>query len=162
MEKEINWDLIDLNMGTNYYIRLDDDRSNDIHVGKSSFGWKFIFQVNSKQYSPNKVGVNRFLKLHRDKFYDEYGSNVDIGEFWELVEQKKDGVDVKTYHNYPDCLKFYDNNTGELIPEDEIIFKNPRELQTYKDLPFNKSVLEHFLQEETIVDGLVFHDAEFS
>ena len=78
MEKEINWDLIDLNMGTNYYIRLDDDRSNDIHVGKSSFGWKFIFQVNSKQYSPNKVGVNRFLKLHRDKFYDEYGKEEKI------------------------------------------------------------------------------------
>lgn len=148
-------------MGTNYYVRIDNNRDNDIHIGKSSGGWKFIFQTNTNFYESNKRGVNRFLKLHKTDIYDEYGKRISVEDFWDLVKIKENGIDLKSYYNYPYCLKFYDTK-GEKIPGDMIKFEKHEDIITHRDLPLVKSILIRFIQEETIVDGLVFHDAEFS
>ena len=145
-------------MGTNYYIKLNDDI---VHIGKASWGWQFIFQANTNYYESNKRGINRFLKLHKDQLYDEYGTYVNIENFWELVETKGSGVNLRTYHDYPRCLKFYDS-AGNRIPKNFFRFDKTEDREIYERLPECKSILIHFIEEEILVDGLVFHNSEFT
>lgn len=148
---EIN--LKTITMGTNYYIQREN--GEEIHIGKASFGWQFIFQTNPEYYESTRVGVNRFLKLNKNNLYDEYGERVRIEDFWDMVEKKKDGLTLKEYYDYPDCLQYYDRGEKIYIPEHQ------RD-RVYEDLPQDLRTVERFIGEESVVDGLVFHDCEFS
>lgn len=78
-------------MGTNYYTLTDPCKhcsrgEEEIHLGKSSGGWKFLFRLNQDYYK-NVKELKKFLKGKLIK--DEYGEVVSHKEFWELVEFKQ-------------------------------------------------------------------------
>lgn len=86
-----------MKMGTNFYVRLkkNDGEIEEVHIGKRACGWKFLFCDNPKYYLPTKRDLNRFLVLHKNEFYDEYGDLQDPEKFWkESVEAFSDGVDL--------------------------------------------------------------------
>ena len=147
-------------MGTNYYIRIDNNnRDSDVHIGKSSGGWQFIFQTNPTYYHADKNSVNRFLKLHKDNLFDEYGINISIDNFWKLVEEKKEGLTLREYYRYPECLNFY-SYAGRKLPKSEL--QNSELVdEIYTRLPAELEFLERFMKDEFFVDGIVFHDTEF-
>lgn len=107
-------------MGTNYYVRkkiseqekqelkaLIDQESfgelqnripEKVHIGKSSGGWKFIFNHNNWEHYKNIDELQAFIE--ENEFFDEYGRKVDPDEFWENVEHKQrdpDMLDGKSY-----------------------------------------------------------------
>jgi hypothetical protein len=101
-------------MGTNYYIRdysksdycphcERGDKYKEIHIGKSSGGWKFLF--NGEDFKSIKQ-VERTLAKHFDELYDEYDRKVDRLEFWEMVERKQSG---KLHEHCDPNLYFYDH-----------------------------------------------------
>ena len=97
--------------------KLFDDNYEKIHIGKSSFGWKFIFDYNHfKYYDLNRKSINDFLCRNDVKLYDEYGEQVSIDDFWILVDSKKDGYDNMSYYKDNDTLPFI--LFEELIPDD--------------------------------------------
>jgi hypothetical protein len=97
--------------------KLFDDNYEKIHIGKSSFGWKFIFDYNHfKYYDLNRKSINDFLCRNDVKLYDEYGEQVSIDDFWILVDSKKDGYDNISYYKDNDTLPFI--LFEELIPDD--------------------------------------------
>lgn len=97
--------------------KLFDDNYEKIHIGKSSFGWKFIFDYNHfKYYDLNRKSINDFLCRNDVKLYDEYGEQVSIDDFWGLVDSKKDGHDNLSYYKDSDTLPFL--LFEELIPDD--------------------------------------------
>jgi hypothetical protein len=58
-------------------------RSDTQHLGKSSFGWKFLFRGN-----PN---IDDIKKLVKDNVItNEYGDRVSKTDFWLLVATKQD------------------------------------------------------------------------
>lgn len=95
-------------MGTNYYARIlptkerkeklkksiDEDKLNEIanlyqelyvdseiHLGKRSAGWKFLFNPNYEKYYPlTKEGLMNFLKQDNVIIYNEY-FNCDNGKY---------------------------------------------------------------------------------
>jgi hypothetical protein len=76
-------------MGTNYYYKYNEceecGRHDEMHVGKSSIGWKFQFHAGAfRDLGDWKV------ELSVRKIYDEYGKDITLEEFIELVEAKKD------------------------------------------------------------------------
>lgn len=93
-------------MGTNYFVELNKcdccNRSNKIHIGKSSFGWSFTFRGYDGQYgyitdsNENDVEVPTDLQLKswkqwkeylKDKLIvDEYGDSQDYEEFVAYIE----------------------------------------------------------------------------
>jgi hypothetical protein len=75
-------------MGTNFYVRKGE---TSVHIGKSSAGWKFLFAPHPELYDQTRASINRYLKLNKENFYDEYGEKVDLEEFWEDIDWKKDG-----------------------------------------------------------------------
>lgn len=102
-------------MGTNYYAEHNHckccNRSNKIHIGKSSFGWAFNFRGYDGKYgyidddNNQSVTVPESLELKswsQWKEYlqnlpivDEYGDRVEYQEFVEMVETYKNpGYDL--------------------------------------------------------------------
>ena len=68
---------------------------HEIHIGKSSGGWKFLFNHNHWRYWDSLEGLKEFLDSH--ELYNEYRESTTPEEFWDLVEAKKDGIDGKQY-----------------------------------------------------------------
>lgn len=84
-------------MGTNYYLREDYcrvcGRFEQHHIGKSSAGWMFLFNVTDKE----KVDDWKKETLHYKNWsddegiFDEYGKQKSYDDFWKMVEDKQDG-----------------------------------------------------------------------
>ena len=77
-------------MGTNYFLYINKcdkcGRFTEIHIGKSSGGWRFVFQ-----YIPNafeKVTDWMEATVHGE-IMDEYGHPCTFTEFWTTVDIKQ-------------------------------------------------------------------------
>lgn len=144
-------------MGTNYYAvrimdendketakkMIDNDEYEDlkdlietkykkVHIGKSSYGWKFLFNWNKgKFYEPIKSSINDFLMRHR--IVDEYGQEIALEAFWDMVEMKQDGMDNEKY--YEECEKGKRDIIlcGEMYFDDKIKKYNPKFYEFYSD-----------------------------
>lgn len=78
-------------MGTNYYVKLDVCKScgrpiDTIHLGKSSAGWKFMFQCNNNFYKDIK-SLKEWLKSK--VIENEYGEKISKKDFWNMVKIKQ-------------------------------------------------------------------------
>lgn len=116
-------------MGTNFYVRKGE---TSVHIGKRSAGWKFLFAPHPELYDRTKASINRYLKLNKENFYDEYGEKVDLEEFWEDIDWRKDGYDAKSY------LKKKREEAGEKINEWDIKYWEEEEIITEEGLRFAK------------------------
>lgn len=112
-------------MGTNYYaVKNRPTTSVPIHIGKSSWGWRFLFEVqNDKWNDPpvvwsNYEEVREWLYKHtvEDKTYaivDEYDRVVSFDEFFDMVEEKQS-------ENNPDDFRYgIRNENGYRFDEHE-------------------------------------------
>ena len=93
------------------YDEFDELYNNEvkrIHIGKSSCGWKFLFNYNNfKYYEPTRDSINNFLSNEDIKIVDEYGRDITLDKFWEMVDLKKNGMDNKEFYSrYPDEFPF--------------------------------------------------------
>ena len=100
-------------MGMNYYHRINlctsCGRYDEMHIGKSSFGWSFAFH----QGYPNGPVV---IKTYRDwlivlkvvgDIYNEEGRKISIEEFETMVESKRNAehnqaIDNPSPHDWLD------------------------------------------------------------
>jgi hypothetical protein len=96
-------------MGTNYYVKencIHCKKSEEIHLGKSSGGWKFSFQYNDGQYYKNITEMKKWLK--GKKIFDEYGKRCSQKDFWSLVKAKQHEV-LSHAEEYPSESDFIIN-----------------------------------------------------
>lgn len=92
-------------MGTNYYIKSKDKKCHecggtgylDVHVGKSSGGWQFLFNPFKKSFKEWK----EYILSNKDSLYDEYGDKVKPEEFFKLVEEKQEKDSTHYRENEP-------------------------------------------------------------
>ncbi len=100
-------------MGTNYYLRHDlcncCSRYNELHIGKNSYGWKFVFQANEENELVTYDKWADFLKLEverESKIFDEYNKEISLKDFIDMVENKQKDTKNKNHdlntHNYVD------------------------------------------------------------
>ena len=96
-------------MGTNYYVRLGSHTEiqvcnlghehetivyDEVHIGKSSHGWKFLFNP----YKSSRSAWMDFLWEQNDKIYDEYGKNVSYKELMLAIEvAQENGYTLESY-----------------------------------------------------------------
>lgn len=59
----------------------------DIHIGKSSAGWRFLFNHNNWKYYNNIAEMQKWLKDY--KIVDEYNRECTQEEFWAKVLEKQ-------------------------------------------------------------------------
>jgi hypothetical protein len=84
------WDEISL-----WYEFLE---GTNIHLGKRSGGWKFIWNWNNGKYYKTKEELFEFIRDGR--VVDEYGQQIDVEEFITMALDwgKEDGWDSETYY----------------------------------------------------------------
>ena len=144
-------------MGTNYYIvrKVDDEsisRLNEslqdgkiyqseeildeiksdmiVHIGKSSYGWEFLFNYNDfKYYQPTRESLSEFIEKNKDNFYNEYNEKVDVNEFWKLVDSKVGKMNNERYYQEPENRYLY---YSEHV-KDNILKYNPKFSEFYND-----------------------------
>ena len=106
------WDV--RTMGKNYYARINIceccGRYDEIHIGKSSFGWRFAVEINEEYYKTLDE-LNQFLNKENVKLVDEYGKELDPNSLFLLIEDKKD--DKCHFDDYPKD-KYADDEFADL------------------------------------------------
>ena len=109
-------------MGTNYYARLDvcehcGRSEEDIHLGKSSVGWKFGFRGYEKwdlgHIIHSEKDLKMWLEVTTHVITDEYGKDISDEEFWELVERKR--TEKLDHAKYPELNDIIDEDTGSVF-----------------------------------------------
>ena len=74
-----------------------------VHLGKRSVGWKFYWNFHNDKYYKDKASLEEFVKSGR--VVDEYGSEIDQGEFLQMAYEwwNEDGWDSETFYEaHPD------------------------------------------------------------
>lgn len=96
-------------MGTNYYAETNVcdhcKRSDRIHIGKASFGWRFLLHVTDEL--PDYAAWSPVLR--KSRIADEYGRTVTADELAAVIALKSDG---KRHPEATDCVT-HDSLRGE-------------------------------------------------
>lgn len=78
-------------MGTNYYLHTDFCKycgkpKKEVHLGKSSSGWKFLFHKTRQMFN-----FNSFCNfIEKGIIYDEYGNKCSSDDLLHLISIKQD------------------------------------------------------------------------
>lgn len=83
-----------------YKIDWNDEEGNafQVHLGKSSYGWQFLWNFHRNKFYSNKEELLAFIRSGR--VFDEYGVEQDIEEFIHFAFVKKaEGLNSETYEN---------------------------------------------------------------
>ena len=70
----------------------------NVHLGKQSSGWKFLWNWNDSKYYKNKEELFKFIKSGR--VVNEYGEEINCDEFIKMALEwgQEDGWDIETYY----------------------------------------------------------------
>lgn len=87
-------------MGTNYYLSTNYcfhcKRGDEIHLGKSSVGWVFLLKHNPEHYKSWEDMKGWLLRSQLQGIIrDEYGEEVELKDFIEIVEYKQKMISNK-------------------------------------------------------------------
>lgn len=105
------------------------EREAEVHIGKSSCGWQFLFYLGIRKYtcgqSLKREDIDKWLRS--GIIVDEYGDEISADKFWQLVDTKKDGIDYSQYYKeFPEdgyYCRAYDQQIDDLrFTKDEIEF----------------------------------------
>ena len=111
-------------MGTNYYaVRNRPTTDEPIHIGKSSMGWKFLFQRQDMPYAEPPVVWNSYDEVYAwlyentvrsDKYViiNEYDEIVSFDDFIKLIELKQRERNKDDF-TYCDNVKGYRFTRGD-------------------------------------------------
>jgi len=88
-------------MGTNYYLKIyhgdicskcgRSDELEEIHIGKSSSGWKFVIDTNHGAFNSFQE-MRNILEKNPNKIFDEYGQNISLFELYSKIYNKRNGI----------------------------------------------------------------------
>lgn len=113
-------------MGTNYYaVRNRPTTREPIHIGKSSWGWKFLFQAHNETWEEPPVVWNTYEQVidwlkkytvdtQEFVIIDEYDRIVSYADFIEMVKDKQGA-------NNPDDFRYNKNVNGFRFDDREFI-----------------------------------------
>jgi hypothetical protein len=123
------------------------NEGNEVHLGKRSAGWKFlwnpnVFKIKNRlryTYPLTKQGITDFLKQEGMVITDEYGKTYEPDEFLAMAfNWCVDGLDAKEYYTSPRY------GADWCYPDD------PKIIARWKRLGFNPEYYNFYS------DGLVF------
>ena len=87
-------------MGTNYYAIFDEcpdcHRYDELHIGKCSAGWAFMFEGHRGKNIQSFQDWLTFLSKDGVRIRDEYDRPATLEQFKEMVKQKTDGRKVES------------------------------------------------------------------
>lgn len=65
------------------FIESNSDLEEEIHLGKRSYGWQFLWDYhNGKYFKPNLESIKNFLSQDDIVIYDEYGEHFTVDQLF--------------------------------------------------------------------------------
>lgn len=91
-------------MGKNFYaVSKKPDLSVPLHIGKSSAGWKFLFQGYTGAFEPviinNIKDWKEYLSKENIVILDEYEKMISYKDFFNMVEEKQSNDNPNNFKN---------------------------------------------------------------
>ena len=96
-------------VGTNYYTvpKKPSLYRKVLHIGKSSGGWKFLFQGyqdyeldNNKYLNINNIeDWKNYIKENDILIFDEYDNEISFDDFFKMVEEKQSEENEENFSN---------------------------------------------------------------
>lgn len=132
-------------MGTNYYLVYNEckccKRYSEVHLGKSSMGWKFTFQTIEdfpiREVDPayeiadsdEKIEIKSWLVLREflhkyveefksARIRDEYNSDIPLDEFIEMINKKNISTNKSHYWEMKNDTQWSFNAEEECIDDE--------------------------------------------
>lgn len=111
-------------MGTNYYIRMNacphcGRGDEDLHIGKSSGGWKFLFAKQEKHDLTDSAKWMEFIKKSDGKIYTEYSAPITAGDLIGLIigkqNEKLTGFNCYQFCGCSERCREWNKEPGETI-----------------------------------------------
>ena len=100
--------------------------AKEIHIGKRSCGWQFLWQHQPDHYEASLDSFKKFVEKGEYEIYDEYGQKFSLSDF--LDDEIKDfihsGYTHETYlKDHPEETKYYSGiQVHEWITSDNLRF----------------------------------------
>lgn len=71
---------------------------SEVHIGKRSGGWQFLFAPNPEYYEETRESIDKFLHRKDWELVTEYYDYITPEDFWQdFVEDFKDGYSHESY-----------------------------------------------------------------
>jgi len=93
--------------GVNVWERFTDDMQ--VHLGKRSGGWKFLWNFHKNGYYTNKEELFQFIRSGR--VINEYSEEIPVEEFIQMALEwgQPDGYDTQSYYEqHPNDKPWFD------------------------------------------------------
>lgn len=102
-ERKIEYcDVYDEEYGTPYLTNLLDTMTKQIHIGKFSDGWRFLFRSHTDLYAKNIQSCLDYLQSQLNtglwRVMDEYGETIPIAELEKRIRKSLDGITLREYY----------------------------------------------------------------
>ena len=98
------------------------DDSPEVHLGKSSCGWQFLWAPNPKWYDNTKASINEFLRRDDVVLYDEYGEYLTPEQVWEKFGNTKGDTHESYLQKHPEERRYYTRSDYETITKEGLRF----------------------------------------
>lgn len=90
----------------------------EVHLGKRSCGWQFLWAPNPKWYENTKASIDKFLRREDVVLYNEYGEYLTPEEVWEDYASME-GYTHETYlDEHPEERRYYDRVNVETVTKE--------------------------------------------
>ena len=94
----------------------------EVHLGKRSCGWQFLWAPNPKWYDNTIASINNFLRRDDVVLYNEYGEYLTPEQVWEEYANTE-GLTHESYlQQYPEERRHYTGMSIETITEEGLRF----------------------------------------
>ena len=79
----------------------------EVHLGKRSVGWQFLWAPNPKFYDNTISSINEFLNRDDIVLYDEYGEYLTPERVWEEFGNTKGDTHESYLQKHPEERRYY-------------------------------------------------------
>ena len=121
-ERKIEYcDIIKEGYGTPYLEAVLEKMTEQIHIGKISCGWRFIFHIHQDLYAKTIDSCLDYLECQirtgKWRLMDEYGETILHVDFEKLVRNSLDQMTTEDYYQkYPE-----ERHWGSYGPQQEVV-----------------------------------------
>ena len=90
----------------------------EIHLGKRSCGWQFLWAPNPKWYDNTIESIDKFLRREDVVLYNEYGEYLTPEQVWEEYANTKGDTHESYLQKHPEERRYYTRNDYETVTEE--------------------------------------------
>ena len=94
----------------------------EVHLGKRSYGWQFLWAPNPKYYDNTIASINKFLRREDVVLYNECGEFLTPEQVWEEYANAKGYTHESYLQSHPEERRHYTGMSIETITEEGLRF----------------------------------------